>query len=250
MKKPLIIVAVLHVVFVVGILIFLGMNNDQAAEEHNVTLGQSAEDQTAATSTGPGASGTTEPAPAPRQTHTVSRGELLTSIARRYGVSVRALAQDNDLGVADIPEPGSTLVIPEGADAARDDGERVSLSELIENAPKAQKVGDDSQTGTDAGTPALPSSPTGIASVHHNLVDAGEQAAAQNQGSPDSNDSKRQTQTPSTPAPEGGYRVKQGDTLWSISRQFGTTPEKIKAANGISDAKSLQVGQLLQIPGN
>jgi LysM repeat protein len=184
----------------------------------------------------------------------VSRGELLTSIARRYSVSVSALAEANDLGVADIPEPGSELVIPEGGDAARAEGSRVSLSELIKNAPKARKVEDTGQTGPGADAPALPSSPTGIASVHHNLVDASDQAAAreqgQNQNQGSNQDSNTGQATHPAPSPRGGYQVKQGDTLWSISQQFDTTPEKIKAANGISDAKSLQVGQLLQIPGN
>jgi LysM repeat protein len=236
MKKPLIIVAVLHVVFVIGIIIFLSMNDNPGEEQ--TALGTSTEDAAAQNQE------TTQTPEEPElQMHTVNRGELLTSIARRYGVSVSALAEANELGVADIPEPGSELVIPDTGGAAQDQGAQVSLNELIKNAPKAQKVEEEPQPSADAGMPSLPSSPTGIAAVHHNLIDAEEAAATRNSGS-------GQESAPAQPAPEDGYRVQQGDTLWSISQKFGTTPDKLMAANGINDPKTLKVGQLLQIPGD
>ncbi|WP_241428243.1 LysM peptidoglycan-binding domain-containing protein [Clostridium sp. DJ247] len=44
------------------------------------------------------------------------------------------------------------------------------------------------------------------------------------------------------------YVVKSGDSIWSISRAFGVTPESIIRANGISEASKLVVGQTLVIP--
>ncbi|HCJ56622.1 glycoside hydrolase family 18 protein [Lutispora sp.] len=45
------------------------------------------------------------------------------------------------------------------------------------------------------------------------------------------------------------YVVKKGDSLWSISRQFGVPVNTIIDANGIGDLPFLVVGQALVIPG-
>jgi hypothetical protein len=60
------------------------------------------------------------------------------------------------------------------------------------------------------------------------------------------------TAAPATaqPSPAAGYTsyvVRRGDTLYSIARRFGTTPEAIRAANGLAD-NSIQAGQTLRIP--
>jgi LysM repeat protein len=44
------------------------------------------------------------------------------------------------------------------------------------------------------------------------------------------------------------YKVKAGDTLIGIAAKFGTTPKAISTLNGITNASSLKVGQVLQIP--
>jgi len=46
------------------------------------------------------------------------------------------------------------------------------------------------------------------------------------------------------------YRVQQGDTLFRIARQFGTTVDNLVALNGITNPNALYVGQMLVIsPG-
>ena len=53
------------------------------------------------------------------------------------------------------------------------------------------------------------------------------------------------------PEVEGAiYIVRAGDTLFSIAGQFATTVEAIVEANDIADARQLEVGQDLLIPGN
>jgi LysM repeat protein len=44
------------------------------------------------------------------------------------------------------------------------------------------------------------------------------------------------------------YKVKSGDTLISIAARYDTTAKKVMAANGISDPRSLKIGQVLIIP--
>jgi murein DD-endopeptidase MepM/ murein hydrolase activator NlpD len=62
----------------------------------------------------------------------------------------------------------------------------------------------------------------------------------------------------STPAPTATsaptsvpllYAVQAGDTLGAIAEQFGVSVEDLAAANGIEDVTSLQVGDVLTIPG-
>ena len=43
------------------------------------------------------------------------------------------------------------------------------------------------------------------------------------------------------------YRVKSGDTLWSIARRFGVTVNQIKEVNNLKD-NTLTIGELLYIP--
>jgi LysM repeat protein len=43
------------------------------------------------------------------------------------------------------------------------------------------------------------------------------------------------------------YRVKPGDTLFSIARQFSTTVAQIKQMNGLS-GDSIKVGEQLKLP--
>ena len=44
------------------------------------------------------------------------------------------------------------------------------------------------------------------------------------------------------------YKVKAGDTLIGIAAKFGTTPKAITKLNGIANASSLRIGQVLRIP--
>ncbi len=44
------------------------------------------------------------------------------------------------------------------------------------------------------------------------------------------------------------YTVRRGDTVWSISKRWGTTVDAICRTNGISDPTVIEVGQQLVIP--
>lgn len=56
--------------------------------------------------------------------------------------------------------------------------------------------------------------------------------------------------TPSQPVPStpGTHVVKQGETLKTIAALYGTTPELIAAANGITNINVIYAGQVLKIP--
>ena len=47
----------------------------------------------------------------------------------------------------------------------------------------------------------------------------------------------------------GSYRIKQGDTLGAIAKRHGTSVSALMRANKLSNARALQIGQSLIIPG-
>lgn len=51
-----------------------------------------------------------------------------------------------------------------------------------------------------------------------------------------------------TSTPRNRYTVKKGDTLYSIARNFQTTPQQVLAANGKRPAESIKIGESLFIP--
>lgn len=51
-----------------------------------------------------------------------------------------------------------------------------------------------------------------------------------------------------SPTPAGIYTVQEGDTLGGLAEEFGSTVEELMAANGLTDANAIQVGQTLIIP--
>jgi membrane-bound lytic murein transglycosylase D len=106
--------------------------------------------------------------------HQVAKGESLTAIAQRYGVTSSAITSANHLGKSAAIKPGQELVIPAVAPAGTTDGFR----------------------GRSAVT----------------------------------------------------YRVRKGDTLSEIAREYRTTPAAIASASGIGVHSPLRVGQRLTVP--
>ncbi len=48
---------------------------------------------------------------------------------------------------------------------------------------------------------------------------------------------------------QGTYSVRRGDTLHHIAQRYGVSVSSLMSLNGITDPRSLQVGQVLTIPG-
>jgi LysM repeat protein len=56
--------------------------------------------------------------------------------------------------------------------------------------------------------------------------------------------------SPSEPGGTRSHVVAKGETLTQIAKQYGVTVEEIVQANKIQDAKKLQIGQTIKIPGS
>jgi len=81
------------------------------------------------------------------------------------------------------------------------------------------------------------------------VIVAGETLALANGTSGASGGASSASPTPgATSAPQQGYTVKSGDTLWDIARATGASVSDIVQANGLSNADQLSVGQVLRMP--
>jgi murein DD-endopeptidase MepM/ murein hydrolase activator NlpD len=47
----------------------------------------------------------------------------------------------------------------------------------------------------------------------------------------------------------GSYTVRQGDSIYGISRTYGVPVAELQQANGITDARGIKAGAVLRVPG-
>ncbi|MDR2470329.1 MAG: LysM peptidoglycan-binding domain-containing protein [Tannerella sp.] len=161
-----------------------------------------------------------DPAKDNRETvrHTVQKGENLTVIANRYGVTAREIRRWNKLGYSNRVAAGRRLVIHVDNGgityaAGRETGEAEKKNDAVPVSVKKPVA----ETTTTTKQPSVSRAAT-----------------------PDSGDR------------EGGktvlYTVQAGDSLYSISKKYpGVTVNRIQAANQMKDNK-LRIGQVLKIP--
>lgn len=160
-------------------------------------------------------------------THTVAAGENLYRIGLKYGMSWVTLARYNNLPNADSIYVGQVLRIPGGQDPA---------------------------------TPSPPSTGVYVVKPGDNLYRIGlafgvswvEIAEANGIVNPNQIYPGQELKIPSSapgPAPEFTHLVKPGQTLFSISLQYGVPWTSIAEANNISSPYVIYSGQTLIIPG-
>ncbi len=146
----------------------------------------------------------------PNKYHTVRKGETLSSISRKYGVSVSHLKSMNRLR-SNTLRIGQKLIVRKGSTI------------VVKAAPVVQS--DTTATVTD--------------SVKTTATDSIVEPVVINKDT-----------TAVTPAPPviKTHIVRKGETLSSIARQYGTTAAALASYNHLSNVNSIQVGQKIKIP--
>lgn len=172
-------------------------------------------------------------------THKVRSGESLARIAKRYGLSERALAQANGLRPGVALRRGQRLRLPESMPPllAMTAAAPATTAETIEGvaatvAPDSAAAASPGPTASAAAAPAATAVPAPPASRPAARAPATTGVAAA-------------TTTPATP-PEF-YRVRAGDSLYAIAQRFGLQPAELMRMNRIRDADYLFEGQRLRI---
>jgi len=163
---------------------------------------------------------------APRS-HRVGRGETLASVAKRYGLATRTLAELNGLEPSSRVKGGRVLRLPESKPpllaAVREPATRpVSEVEAVEPVPAL----------------AAASASSGAVTSRTSSAPAGGRAAVPTSAT---------LATPAAPAPTRIYIVRAGDTVFGVAAKFGLTSKELLRINGIRDADFIFEGQRLSV---
>lgn len=170
-------------------------------------------------------------------THVVQRGETLTSIAARYGVSAAALAQANGISNPSLIYAGQRLAIPGAGSPSPITPASSRTVHVVRPGETLSAIAARYGLSTSAlaqangiSNPSLIRSgqrlaiPTGAAGSANTIVNSGAASSA------------------------NVHVVRSGENLASIARQYRTTVGAIVAANGIADPSRIFSGQRLVIP--
>ena len=189
----------------------------------------------------------------PGLAHVVKRKETLSSIARRYGLSVTELAGfnpglDRTTGLkagAEIRIPGIAALrryaASDKAGAASNGIHIVRIGETLGGIAQRNRM-------SVAQLRAANNLSGNMIRVGQRLRVPGGTAA------PAASKSRRVTASSPAPAKKGKaaattHVVRRGDTLSELARRYGVSVRSIMSANGLRSAQSLRAGARLHIPG-
>ena len=173
--------------------------------------------------------------------HRVEEGETLSSIARRYRITVASLAQVNGLDPQARPEVAAKLIIPTAAQpqptlgalvryrARRGDTVESVADQFNVTVAELKKWNGMRSNRLVAGMrlkiyPGV----TGPMPVKASVTTARSDVAAK-------------------PGQPVIHRVRQGETLWSIAQAYQTTIEALRSGNRFLFSRPLQAGDILTI---
>ena len=163
--------------------------------------------------------------------HTVKRGETLTSIANKYGVTVASIREANNIGRR--VKKGQKL--------------RINTYRRRRVESPAAVAQTDSVPGDSvivvAQVPEQPGSAEG-SRVSSSMQSSQQQASQSQQRPQQRQQSTQQSQQQSRPKT---HTVRRGETLTSIAQKYGVTVSALRQANNISGDR-INVGQKLKIP--
>jgi membrane-bound lytic murein transglycosylase D len=174
--------------------------------------------------------------------HKIRRGETVSKIARRYGVSQASILQANNLGRRSKIYAGKTLMIPTVNGTPYKSSSRKgkkSSSKVVasKNGKYRVKYGDtlwDIAVAHGVSVSELKR----INRLSSNKIYTGRVLNIPSKG----------TRKPIDKSKYYKYTVKRGDTLWKIATRNGTTISELKNANGLTSNR-IYVGMSLMVPG-
>ena len=172
--------------------------------------------------------------------HTIARGETLSTIARRYGVSVQAIRDANKMKNNRIVA-GHDLIVPVPVGAVRTaSAPRIVASETGEYRVRAgESLWDIAQAhGTTADDLALRNHISSRGKIYPGQILKVPQTASA---------SAPEARTAKAPS-YSEYRVKPGETLWGIAQDHGMSVSKLASMNNISARSKINTGQTLRVP--
>jgi LysM repeat protein len=198
------------------------------------------------------------PAAAAPTTYTVTQGDTVSAIARRYGLDTASLLSWNGLGWNSVIQPGRVLRLtapasgptaPAPTAAPASSPSPASTTYTIARGDTISKIARTFGVSVAAVLQANRLSPSSIIYPGHRLTIPSRivPAAAQ---TPVAQTPVAQAPAPSpAPAPAATtWTVRPGDTVTGIANRFGVTVAAVLTANGLSPSSIIYPGQRLAIP--
>lgn len=183
--------------------------------------------------------------------HTVGRNENLTSIAKKYGVTVSSIRQNNKIGKSVRKGQRLKIVITKRQykePELETDSVAIQVEPPVNPADSAAIINDDNAaTVSKPDSVVKASKPTPAKEEKPKATQKTQQKANQQkstQTKAQQQPSKQQKANQSRPST---YTIANGDNLYKISKRFGVSIEDLKKANGMTNDK-LRAGQTLKIP--
>lgn len=167
--------------------------------------------------------------------HRVGSGDTVSALAARYGTTVRAIVQANELDARATIYVGQTLTIPTDTDAptastASTATHKVAPGDTVWDLARAHG------TTVAAIVSANSLGPGAVIRVGQTLTIPGATASG--------------GRTATAPvATTLKHTVAPGDTVWDLARAYGTSVSAIAKANALGSAAVIRTGQTLTIPG-
>jgi len=187
-----------------------------------------ADDAEATSEAGAAAEATSPPEPEKTALYVVRRGDTLSEIGRRFGVSQHRIAAHNGLRSRNRIYPGQRLRIP---------GSSVVLASVEPSVTHVVRRGDTLwEIARRYGVSQWQIASYNDLDSRHRIL------PGQRLHIPGASGAV------ATKAPSH-YVVRRGDTLWEIARRYDVSEHQIAAENGLRSRHRIQPGQKLRIPG-
>lgn len=196
--------------------------------------------------------------PSPKETswvkHKIRRGETVSTIASRYGVSQYAIFEANNLSRRSKIYAGKTLIVPVPLDREYQSSDsRKNRTYETSNSIYVVRSGD---TMWDIAR-AFGTTVSALRNI--NYINRGSRIyVGQKLKIPgNAKNLKNKSSSSDTYATIGSadnkagevktYKVRAGDTLWDIARKYGTTTSSIRRLNSLGRSSRIYPGQVLQV---
>ncbi len=182
--------------------------------------------------------------------HKINRGETVSSIASKYGVSQYAIFEANNLSRRSKIYAGKSIIVPVPLDGGSSSPSKKSKQRYVtgDNTYAVQK-GDNLWEISRS----FKTTPEKLRNLNY-LGNSSRIYVGQVLKLPGSNNPQKETARKDYDREPAGktqkYLVKKGDTLWDIARLYGTTTATLRRLNGLKRSSRIYVGQKLLVTGS
>ena len=177
--------------------------------------------------------------------HKIKSGDTLLALSKRYGVRVEDIKRLNSIRNARSLQIGKDLIVPLNPDT----NGSTALAELKDDYKRSRRTSYTVRSGDSLWKIAQKFDVTEKQLRvwnrlgWSNVIRPGHRLVVSAQGAP------AKTAAVKTPGPlqKVVYKVRPGDTLWAIGREFAVATEQIRSWNNLADNHVLQPGESLTL---